>query len=310
MWTEDKRDRLRGSSLMFVFTVLLVVLFAAFAAHLSAQTPQPLPATTVTAPANFTEGQGAKVKGLIISRRGDDMVIRDEDGHVDVITLTEGTRISSPSGLFKTEKQPRDVSSLLPGLIVEVKGNGGDRGNLVADKISFHSSALRVAQQVAAGTVALSMRVGANADSIDKVGGNLEATKARIADSLAALEARARDSLAAISVRFDDIDKYDVRDSMMVTFATASSTLTDDDRQALDAVAAKAMTQDGYLIEVTGYADAVGRASSNLELSERRAEAVVHYLVKERGIPLRRLLNPTGFGEDDPAASNETPEGR
>ena len=140
MRTEEERDRLRETSLVFVVSTLVVLLFVAFAARLSAQEPATLPVTRVTA-YSFPSGQGAKIKGLIIGRQGDDMIVRDQEGRADIVTLTAETKISSPSGLFKMDKKHRDVSNLLPGLIVEIKGSGGDRGNLVADKISFHSSA-------------------------------------------------------------------------------------------------------------------------------------------------------------------------
>jgi len=312
MWTEEKQDGLRKPSLALVAATLLVLVLAAFATRLSAQTPT-LPTTTVTAK-TFAAGEGAKIKGLIISRNGDDMLIRDDAGTTDVVTLTADTRISSPSGLFKMEKKARDVSQLLPGLIVEIKGSGGDRGNLVADKISFHSSALRVAEQVAAGTVALSMRVDANTDSINalksRTTDSLNAIKGRAADSLSEITARARDSLAKINVRFDDIDRYDVRDSATVTFATGSAVLTNDDKAALDAIAASAVTQVGYLVEVTGYTDATGGEALNLHLSDRRAAAVVDYFVREKGLPIRRMLNPTGFGPADPVAGNDSAAGR
>jgi len=312
MRTEEKKAGLRKPSFAHAAATPLVLLLAAFATRLPAQTPV-LPTTTVTATA-FAAGQGAKVKGLIISRNGDDMTIRDDAGGLDVVTLTADTRISSPSGLFKMDKKHRDVSNLLPGLIVEVKGNGGDRGNLIADKISFHSSALRVAEQVAAGTVALSMRVDANTDSINALKSrgvdSLNAFKARIADSLADITARARDSLARINVRFDDIDKYDVRDKATVTFATGSAVLSNDDKAALDVIAAAAVTQEGYLVEVTGYTDTVGGEAMNLHLSDRRAAAVVDYFVREKGLPIRRMLNPTGFGEEQPVASNDSASGR
>jgi len=312
MWTEEKQDGLRKPSLALVAATLLVLVLAAFATRLSAQTPT-LPASKVTA-TYFSTGQAAKIKGLIISRNGDDMLIRDDAGATDVVTLTADTRISSPSGLFKMEKKARDVSHLLPGLIVEVKGSGGDRGNLIADKISFHSSALRVAEQVAAGTVALSMRVDANTDSINalksRTTDSLNAMKTRASDSLSEITTRARDSLAKINVRFDDIDRYDVRDSATVTFSTGSAALTNDDKAALDAIAASAVTQEGYLLEVTGYTDATGTESRNFQLSDHRARAVVDYLVRERSVPIRRVLNPTGFGEEKPVAGNDTAAGR
>ena len=312
MWTEERQAGLRKPSLVLTAATPLVLVLAGFATRLPAQTPT-LPTTTVTATV-FAAGQGAKIKGLIVSRNGDDMVIRDDAGATDVVTLTADTRISSPSGLFKMDKKSRDVSNLLPGLIVEIKGSGGDRGNLVADKISFHSSALRVAEQVAAGTVALSMRVDANRDSISslksQVTDSLNAIKARVADSLSEITARARDSLAKIHIRFDDIDKYDVRDKATVNFATGSAVLTNDDKAALDVIATSAVAQEGYLVEVTGYTDAMGGEPMNLRLSDRRAAAVVDYFVREKNLPIRRMLNPTGFGEEQPVAANDTAAGR
>ena len=123
-----RKDKLGFESRHYVLAAAtpLVLLLAAFAS-VSAQT-QTLPATTVTATV-FAAGQAGKLKGLIISRNGDDMVLRDDAGGMDVVTLTADTKISSPSGLFKMDKKHRDVSNLLPGLIVEIKGSGGDRGN-------------------------------------------------------------------------------------------------------------------------------------------------------------------------------------
>ena len=309
MWTDDKKDRLRATSLIFMFTTIVVFVVAVLAARLSAQTPQPrvLPATNVTAARQFAQGEDAKIKGLITSRRGDDMVIRDENGAIDVVTLTADTKISSPSGILKLERKSRDVSNLLPGLIVEVKGTGDDRGKLVADRISFHSSALRVAEQIAAGTVSLRMAVR---DSLSAMNRRTLDSLDSVRDSMAAMEARARDSLDAIGVRFDNIDKYDVRQTSIAYFATNSAELSEADKRALDALAAFAATQNGFLVEVRGYADSRGSEDHNLMLSDRRADAVVDYLVREKNVPIRRVLNPTGFGEEDPAASNRTPGGR
>ena len=76
---------------------LLVLAFAAFAARLTAQTPQQLPVTTVTASRAFPAGDEAKIKGLITGRNGDDMTIRDEDGHLDIVTLTRSSSLNATS---------------------------------------------------------------------------------------------------------------------------------------------------------------------------------------------------------------------
>ncbi|MGE0553579.1 MAG: OmpA family protein, partial [Gemmatimonadales bacterium] len=54
--------------------------------------------------------------------------------------------------------------------------------------------------------------------------------------------------------------------------------------------------------------DAEGETDYNQQLSERRATAVVDYLTKH-GIE-RSRMRPVGKGEAEPAASNDSPEGR
>lgn len=310
-FTREQHGRSTHGEAIVLGAVTCAFAGLAMVSPVSAQTPVVLPTQHVTLPTNsYTSGQTAKISGLIVSRNGDDMTLRDDNGAFDVVTLTDDTKISSPSGLFNMDKTHRDVTSLLPGLIVEVKGTGGDRGNLVADKISFRSSALRVAQQIAAGTLALSHRVDANKASQDRINDSLERATARVADSLDALTARTSDSLAAIDARFDNLDNYDMSVKMSVSFATGSDVLSDNDKAQLDAMVDRAMQLKSYLIEVTGYADATGSTSLNQLLSDRRADAVVQYLTQVKNVPIRRILNPTGFGETQPVASNGTASGR
>ncbi len=61
-------------------------------------------------------------------------------------------------------------------------------------------------------------------------------------------------------------------------------------------------------IEISGHTDNVGSSAFNKKLSERRAKAVVDYLVS-KGISADRLTY-VGYGEDQPIATNDTPEGR
>lgn len=61
-------------------------------------------------------------------------------------------------------------------------------------------------------------------------------------------------------------------------------------------------------IEISGHTDNVGSEEYNLELSTKRAESVVSYLV-EKGIGKERLIS-VGYGYSKPVASNDTEEGR
>ncbi len=61
-------------------------------------------------------------------------------------------------------------------------------------------------------------------------------------------------------------------------------------------------------IEISGHTDNIGSAQYNKTLSERRAKAVVDYLI-ENGISANRLTYK-GYGFDMPIATNDTEEGR
>ena len=77
-----------------------------------------------------------------------------------------------------------------------------------------------------------------------------------------------------------------------------SAELTGRARQGLDDVAAALNDPQLAIAQVTleGHTDATGSAEYNLQLSQRRAEAVVAYLVR-RGVAGGRLQS-AGFGED------------
>jgi len=61
-------------------------------------------------------------------------------------------------------------------------------------------------------------------------------------------------------------------------------------------------------LEVRGHTDSTGDKAYNQKLSERRADAVAEYMVKNGVSPER--LRAVGFGDSKPIASNSTPEGR
>ena len=62
-------------------------------------------------------------------------------------------------------------------------------------------------------------------------------------------------------------------------------------------------------LAIEGHTDNSGNAASNQTLSEKRAAAVVRYLVESAGVSAERVSS-RGFGAEKPAASNDTPEGR
>ncbi|HPH23557.1 MAG TPA: OmpA family protein [Chitinophagaceae bacterium] len=95
-----------------------------------------------------------------------------------------------------------------------------------------------------------------------------------------------------------------------IYFVTGSSVIQKKSYTKLDAVLALLKDEENKTLslDIEGYTDNTGKASSNLKLSQARANAVKAYLVK-KGIAADRL-SATGFGIENPVADNKTAAGR
>src|SRR5262249_7341907 len=114
----------------------------------------------------------------------------------------------------------------------------------------------------------------------------------------------------ATNERISALDDYEPQTVTAVNFRTGSAVLSADAKSKLDEIATKAMNAKGYVLEVSGYADSTGSINRNRQLSTRRADAVIRYLVENHNIPLRRIVTPFGYGESHAIADNTTREGR
>ena len=95
-----------------------------------------------------------------------------------------------------------------------------------------------------------------------------------------------------------------------VNFALNSAELTPQSKQILDEnrQVARLKEEPDMKVEVAGHTDSTGSDAYNQKLSERRAQAVVDYLISKGVDPNR--LKAVGYGESKPIASNETEAGR
>jgi NitT/TauT family transport system substrate-binding protein len=96
---------------------------------------------------------------------------------------------------------------------------------------------------------------------------------------------------------------------MSVYFDTGKYTLDDNAKLILEQAAELAQTFGSTYIRVSGNTDSVGSRATNVELSKKRAQAVVNYLVKEFNFPKDKFI-VAGNGPDKPVASNTSEEGR
>jgi OOP family OmpA-OmpF porin len=246
-------------------------------------------------------GQKTKLKGRIVRRDAETFSVLDEQSMETIVRLTDRTSVKTKGGFFRSGKN-YEVTSLLRGLPVEVEGRGGQDGQLVADKVRFNSSDLKVAQTVESRVAPVereSQRLSGQVDELNEV------SKAARSEA-----DRANAGVATTNERISAVDDYIVQDTVDVYFNVNSAVLTPEFKSALDGLAQKAMGAKGYVIEIAGHADSTGNAERNRILSQQRADAVVRYLQENHDIPLRRMVTPFGYGQMKPVADNTTPEGR
>ncbi len=94
-----------------------------------------------------------------------------------------------------------------------------------------------------------------------------------------------------------------------ILFDTAKADLKPESKAALEQVS-KMLKQDPKMkVYVVGHTDNVGALASNMDLSKRRAAAVVQALTSQYGVAADRIAS-FGAGPYAPVASNDTDDGR
>jgi outer membrane protein OmpA-like peptidoglycan-associated protein len=263
-----------------------------------------------------------KIKGTVVKRDADTFTVRDLTGNDTVVRLTDRTTVKTNGGFLRSGTN-YGQTQILRGLNLEVEGRGGSNGELIADKVRFNETDLRTARTVEARANPLEEQAKVNEGRLSEVEQNAQKLSGQI-DELAAVSNAARGgakaaqesadaAIAGVNAtndRISALDDYVPQETTSVNFRVGSSVLTAEGKTKLDAIATKALTAKGYVLEVTGFADSTGGTERNRALSQRRADAVIRYLVEQHQIPLRRIVTPYGFGETNPIADNKTRSGR
>jgi outer membrane protein OmpA-like peptidoglycan-associated protein len=93
-----------------------------------------------------------------------------------------------------------------------------------------------------------------------------------------------------------------------ILFASNQATLEGPARANIEELARILKKYEDTNVLIEGHTDSQGSEDYNLELSRRRAQSVANYLAEQQVDATRFTL--MGYGETQPVASNETPEGR
>ncbi len=277
------------------------------------------------------QGQKFKAQGVVSVRKGDQFTVRDPSGNETSVLLTSSTDVTSHSrGLRGKKDYP--VTYIMRGLRLQAEGNGDANGNLVADWVRFDEQDLRSAQaleQTSELAQENEARMAAAEQAAREAAANAERMAGQIAENTALANAAAAKAEAAqaqadaaykaaalANNRINGLDDYEQIKTIPVLFKVNSSIISATARQTIDDAAAWAKAEkakgntNGWLVEVVGFADTTGNTARNRALSERRAKAVIQYLVGVHNLDLRRLVQPFGYGDSKPVANNKTAAGR
>jgi outer membrane protein OmpA-like peptidoglycan-associated protein len=264
---------------------------------------------------NVASGQKMKINGVIVSKDAGKIVVRDATGVDTNITLNNATSIRTKGG-FLSNGDPMDAAALIRVLNLEVEGRGDGSGSLLASKVRFDKDDLRVAQSIESRVAPAEERLSQAEQNAERISGQIDELMA-VSNAARGGAKAAQDTadaavagVNATNQRITALDDYVVQTTATVNFRVNSAVLSPEAKQSLDQAAATALTLKGYVLEVTGFASADGDAKMNKALSERRAKAVMDYLIETHNIPLRRISTSYGFGELQAVADNTTPEGR
>jgi len=262
-----------------------------------------------------------KIQGVIDGRSGPNLSLKTVDSPPDTtVVLTDSTDVGEIEGVFHGRTKQMPMTALIPGLPVQVSGTTNDQNQLVADSVKFKGSDLKAAMDAQAGLQPTEQAVAANTAQIQQTEAQLAAQKAATQAALAAQQAQLtaeqqkiaanKAAIAADNKRFGELGDYNILGETTVYFGNGKTSVDPQYQTQLVQLAQKAKGITAYILQVQGYASAVGSAALNQRLSSERANAVTAILEQQGGIPLTNMLAPGAMGTSSQVDSDKTAEGQ
>src|ERR671921_112499 len=223
----------------FVGTCALALAFAPAALAQDTQTN----ARTAT----VVSGQKTKLKGAVVRRDADSIVVQDDvTGAQTTVVLNDRTSVKTKGGILGGGTKYA-LTTVSRGLHVEVEGRGDASGNLVAEKVRFTDADLRAARTLEANIVPVEGRLGTAETRVGEVEQNAQRMSGQL-DELAAVsnaaaggavaaQERADQAVQGVEVaneRINSIDDYTPEQSIKINFKARSAVLTPEAKTSLD----------------------------------------------------------------------------
>jgi len=260
--------------------------------------------------------QSAQLQGVINGRSGATMTVQSQDLGNVVVLLTDDTQVEDVSGLFHARRKQMGMTALVPGLQVQVKGSYNAQNQMVADTVKFNGKNLQTATDIQAGVTPVEQQEQAQKAQEAKQEAQIQNEQQAMTQQqkeMAAAQAKIaanKAAIAAVNKRFGELDDYNIWDEVTVLFGNGQVAVDPQYKPKLLALCQKAKTVTGYVIQVKGYASAVGSAALNQKLSQERAANVTDFLDQQCHIPLTNVLAPGAMGTSKQVAPDNTAEGQ
>jgi outer membrane protein OmpA-like peptidoglycan-associated protein len=250
-----------------------------------------------------------QVQGVIDGRTGATMSLQIPGSSDQVVLLTDNTNVDEVEGLFHGRKKQMAMTCLIPGLPVQVSGTLNDQGQLVADSVKFKGNDLKTAMDAQAGLKPTQQAVAANTAQIQQEKQQMAQQQAQLTAEQQKIDAN-KAAIAADNKRFGELGQYNILGETTVYFGNGKTNIDPQYDSQLLQLCQQAKGTNAYIIQVQGYASAVGSVALNQRLSSERANAVTAFLEQQGGIPLTNMLAPGAMGTSSQVDSDATKEGQ
>src|SRR6202789_276141 len=263
--------------------------------------------------------QQATIEGMVIGRDGPEMAVKTPDSPRIVVVLSDSTKATQKGGFLGWDRKDLGIAALVPGLAVKVEGAYDADHKLTAKKVEFSRTAMTTAKQIDAGLYPTNAEIAAAQDQLKsdrkdieqnqqdttKNAQDISTTEAGLATTTAATTQNTQ-QISTTNTRIGTLDQYETKDSITVNFANGKATIAKKDKDALTDFVQAAASTPGFMIEVQGYASAVGPAELNQRLSNERADAVLAIIQQSGAVPMTRILAPAAMGTTNPVSTDHT----
>jgi outer membrane protein OmpA-like peptidoglycan-associated protein len=262
------------------------------------------------------------LRGVISGRADDGSLMVQADGAVPTPTtlvIDDATKIKQSNG-----RRSATLAStvLMPGLRIKAEGHFDTPGRFAAKEVTFTKADWTIVQAIWNGLMPIDARVRANEQRLDQQAQALQQHGATLAQQGQQIETQSglissanqkitatAGSVDAAIARINNLDDYNVIETITVYFQNGKASLSPKYRQELQEFAARAKNVEGYAVQVQGFASTPGSHNLNDRLSMMRADAVTAVL-QQSGVTLTNVVVPAAMGETEPVATNKTKQGQ